>query len=56
MATNSAMIMQSEGILTLKLLRWLISPLQNDTKIRKMTETLAHGYSSENTQQELSNE
>ena len=25
-------------------------------KIRKMTETLAHGYSSDSTQQELSNE
>ena len=29
-------------------------PLQNAAKTRKMTETLAHGYSSESTQQELS--
>ena len=31
-------------------------PIQNDAKKLKMTETLAHGYSSEITQRELSNE
>ena len=30
--------------------------MQNDAKKRKMIETLAHGYSSESTQLELSNE
>ena len=34
----------------------LILPIQNDKKPRKMIETLAHGYSSEGTQKELSNE
>ena len=34
------------------LLRWLIWPIQSE----KTTETMAYGYSSENTQQELSNE
>ena len=29
--------------------RWLILPIQNDAKELKMTETLAHGYSSEST-------
>ena len=31
-------------------LYWLIWPIQNDAKTPKMTETLAHGYSSESTQ------
>ena len=31
-------------------------PVQNDEKSRKMTETLAYGYSFESTRQELSNE
>ena len=30
--------------------------MPNDTKKRKITETLANGYSSESTRQELSNE
>ena len=34
----------------------LISPIQNDAKSWKMTETLAYGYSSESTQQVLFNE
>ena len=34
----------------------LIWPVQNDTKTWKMTETLAHEYSSDSTQWELSNE
>ena len=34
---------------------WLIWPIENDAKIWKMTETLAHGYSFESTHQELSN-
>ena len=39
--------------------RWLIWPIQNNAKNQqklKMIEILADGYSSENTQQELSNE
>ena len=35
---------------------WLIWPIQNDAKTSKITETLANGYSSESTRQELSNE
>ena len=35
---------------------WLIWSIQNDAKYLKMIETLANGYSSESTQQELSNE
>ena len=35
---------------------WLILPIQSYAKKLKMTETLAHGYTSENTQRELSNE
>ena len=36
---------------------WLIWPIQNDAKnAEKMTETLAHEYSSESSQRELSNE
>ena len=31
-------------------------PIQNDAKTLKMTETLAYGYPSESTEQELSNE
>ena len=31
-------------------------PIQHDAKTWKMTETLAHGYSSESTQRDLSNE
>ena len=34
----------------------LTCPIQNDAKNLRMTETLVHGYSSESTQQELSNE
>ena len=33
-----------------------ILPIENDAKKLKTTETLAHGYSSESTQQELNNE
>ena len=33
-----------------------IWPIQNDAKPLKMTETMAHGYSFESTQQKLSNE
>ena len=33
----------------------LIWPMQNYAEIRKITETLANGYSSESAQQELSN-
>ena len=32
----------------------LFEPIQDDANHMKMTETLAHGYSSESTQQELS--
>ena len=39
--------------ITLMLLIW---PMQNNAKILKMTKTLAHGYSSESSQRELSNE
>ena len=35
---------------------WLIWPIQNDAKKLKLIETLAHGYSSESTQRELSDE
>ena len=35
---------------------WLIWPIQKDAKTPKITETLANWYSSESTQQELSNE
>ena len=35
---------------------WLILPIHHDAKTRKMTETLAYGYSSESAQRELSNE
>ena len=36
--------------------RWLSWPVQNEAKKLKMAKTLAHGYSSERTKQELSNE
>ena len=42
-------------ILTFMVLVTVIWPIQKDAKTLKMTETLAHGYSSESTQQELSN-
>ena len=35
---------------------WLIRAIQNDVKKKKMTETLAYGYSSQSMQRELSNE
>ena len=36
---------------------WLIWPIHNDAKnLKRMTETLAYGYSSDSTQRELSNE
>ena len=44
------------NVLTLMLLKWLIWPLHDDAKAWKMIETLTHGYSSESTQRELSNE
>ena len=42
--------------LTLMLLLANFAFIQNDAKNLKIPETLAHGYSSESTQQELSNE
>ena len=48
--------LESHMVITL-CCRWLILPLQNDQKtlLKKMTETVARGYSSESTQHELSN-
>ena len=54
--TNGAnmIIVQHAGTLTLMLVIW---PIQSDAKnLKKMTETLVYGYSSESTRRALSNE